>query len=628
MVVERWVNRWFLWLSTAVLLLAALFRLLFLQDIPPGLSQDEVFNLGMPAFILQGNHAFFFAQAYGHEPLYHYLTIPFYWLLGENFLTARLPSVFAGMLLVALTMRWGKRDFSPFTAVAAGALMAVSWWAIIFSRLGIRPILLPLFLVAMAWFWPHRDVRRGRPFLAGLFLGLSLYTYTGARVVFAIPVLFGVGQLLFAGDGEHRKTAVRGAFIVLATTLLLYIPLFLTLRADPSQQERVAQLAGPLKALQQGDWRPILQTMLLTLGAFSFTGDPRWTYMLPKRPLFDLFTSLFFYAGIILAIWRIRQPQYSLLLILLLVGILPSAMTPQAPSTIRMIGAMPAVFLLLGIGVQRLGIGDWRLGSGGLTLLLLLVGGRTVQDGFLTWSQAQETRVGNYQTVLLDMATYWRENPTERLVIADSFFEQIDAESFSRNLGVDNGARWVQTGDALGGGMVLPAGEGNGRLYVPEFAPINPFLLSLTTTGEPIYRSSSSPSFAVYDLLDEVDLPQLDEAILFDDKISLKGYEIIPTGDGDKIQLMTVWQVQRPLPWNLKSFVHLVDGAGTVVAQYDGFDAAPLRLYAGDTVIQLHTIMLPPDFSGPYELQFGLYTAENGRLTHAGEPSDRIIIVP
>ena len=112
--------------------------------------------------------------------------MPFQVLLGDNALSIRLPAAVLGFLLIALTMRWAKRSFDPLVAVAAGLFLAISWWPIIFSRIGIRPIMEPVFLLLFAWFWPRR------PWLAGLFLGLSLYTYTGARVIFLWPVLLAV----------------------------------------------------------------------------------------------------------------------------------------------------------------------------------------------------------------------------------------------------------------------------------------------------------------------------------------------------------------------------------------------------------------------------------------------------
>ncbi|MFN2135719.1 MAG: hypothetical protein ACK2UK_07190, partial [Candidatus Promineifilaceae bacterium] len=563
------VRSW-LWPATAVLLLAAVLRLAFLLEVPPGLAQDEVLNADVAGFIRQGAHALFFREGYGHEALYHYWSVPFQVLLGDNALAIRLPSVALGILLVALTLRWTRRAFDPIAALAAGALMAVSWWPIIFSRIGIRPIMEPVFLLLFAWFWPRR------PWLAGLFIGLSLYTYTAARVLFLWPLLLGLYWFLFRKRLPAEQINLKGrpfpqpmvaAGVVLLVMALLFLPLWLTLRADPSLQQRVEQLQGPLLALQSGELSPALANTLATAGVFSFTGDPRWTYMIPGQPLFNPLTAALFYGGLLLALWRFKQPAYAFLLFWLLVGMLPSALTPEAPSTIRLVGALPAVYVLPGLAVSWL----WQRGSastvpgwarGALVILfaavLLLAAGRTIIDGFVRWPQALETRL-KYQTVLLDMARYLRQGQEGTPVFADGFYRPITVDALRRDLNQDLRGRWVQSGAEVAGAVVLPV-EGDGRLYVPEFAAPDEMLLAAAgVAAEPLYRSAERPSFAVYALPSAEALPRLQEAVPFEGNLSLVGYEITTPQIGQAIQIVTVWQVEGALPDVLAVFVNWLD---------------------------------------------------------------------
>ena len=482
--------RWMKFLPyTLILLLAAIMRLVALRDLPPGLAQDEVLDAAIASFIRQGQHALFFRDGYGHEPLYHYLAAPFAPLLGANVLAVRLPSVFLGLLLVALTMRWAKREFGSVAAATAGLGLALSWWPIVFSRIGIRPILEPVLLVAAAWFWTRR------PWLAGLFLALAVYSYTPARVVYFIPLLYLIYLAIRYQFAVSPRRPLAPSLTILLVALALSIPLYLVLRADPSLQQRVDQLSGPVDALRRGDIQPILQTTLATLGVFSFTGDPRWTYSLPDRPLFDGLTALFFYGGLLIAVSRAwRQPQYAFVLIWLAVTLLPSALTPDAPSTVRLVGAMPVVYLLPGLAVawvwgfqvsgSRFQVSSFRFWVSSstqhaprttpdgsritryvmptiLAFILILNLTRTIQDGFINWPMEVETRL-RYQTTVLEAARQWQAQPDGTLVIADTFFEPIDQETLVLSAGQDVPARWVQAG----GAVVFPAG-GNGRLLVP-----------------------------------------------------------------------------------------------------------------------------------------------------------------
>jgi 4-amino-4-deoxy-L-arabinose transferase-like glycosyltransferase len=635
-------------MATAILLIAAIFRLAALHDVPPGLSQDEVLDADIATFIRQGRHAIFFREGYGHEPLYHYWAAPFQALLGDNVLSVRLPAVTLGLLLVAATMRWARRDFGEVAAVVTGVGLAISWWPIIFSRIGLRPILEPLLLVAAAWFW------RRRPWLAGVFLGLSLYSYTGARVVFLIPVVLALLQLLVRQPAPARRQQVQAAAIILVVALALYAPLYLTLRADPTLQQRIEQLVGPLEALRQGNAGPALQMTVATVGVFSFRGDPRWTYTLPGRPLFDPLTAILFYGGLLLASARWRRPRYTLILAWLGVTLLPSALTPQAPSTVRLVGAMPVVYLLPGLavgwvwsrsagvqGCRGAGVGDLRrfsipLPRSPVPLLVLVVLFTlnvflTIRDGFIRWPAAVETRLNHYQTVLLDMGRHWQQAPVERLVVADSFFEPIDADSLRRNLGLNPGARWVQTGTDRAGAVVFPgngANEANGRFYVPEFAaPPAELLAAAGVPQQPLYRSQSEPSFAVYRLPAAPDVAPMSQPVTFDGIITLLGYNVQPRQEGQPLTLITYWQVEARLPWDLTAFVHLVAADGSIVAQHDGLDAAPATLQPGDSFIQRHVLSLPNTLPDSSRLQLGLYTFhDQRRLTHAGEPADRILL--
>ena len=69
---------------------------------PPGLEHDEVAHWLINRDILAGEHAIYFIEAYGHEALYHYAQALFGAAVGDHALALRLPSVYLGVLLVAV----------------------------------------------------------------------------------------------------------------------------------------------------------------------------------------------------------------------------------------------------------------------------------------------------------------------------------------------------------------------------------------------------------------------------------------------------------------------------------------------------------------------------------------------
>lgn len=644
-------------MTTIVLFIAASFRLIAINDIPPGLAQDEVLDADIASFIRGGEHALFFRHGYGHEPLYHYWAVPFQAAFGDNVLSIRLPAVFLGLLLVALTMRWVRRDFGAVTALTAGIGLAISWWPIIFSRIGIRPILEPVLIVLAMWFWPLKAIELNRNYIksavvAGLWLGLSIYSYTAARIILLIPMMLLLGLLAqwfisHRREPENRdrleflRTQILLAAVVLLVGSIVYLPMALTLRANPDLQQRIEQLEGPLTALREGDVGPVLETTVATLGVFSFTGDPRWTYSLPGRPLFDPLTAILFYGGLIIAVWRWRSPIYLILPIWLFIALMPSALSPDAPSTVRIIGALPVIFVFPGLSVDRLLFTVLkRRGSrralrlspfilAFLAILVLFNGYRTIRDGFIRWPKNIETRE-RYQSVFQDIARYWVKNGMAPSVVADAFFEQIDADSLRRNIGADPAARWIQSGQGVSGAVVWPGGaDGAGLLiYVPEYAPLDPQLMEVAGISTvPAYRSDVTPSYAVYGLpvwnthrWESLAIDFADNDVDPGTLLSFEGIADFSTKP-DSIELITAWRILHLLPPDMAIFIHLLDSSGAVVAQFDGLDAAAETLRPGDTFLQRHIIDLPEGLlPGDYSLRLGLYKRGNGdRLITAGE---------
>ncbi len=120
-----------LWWVVLILLLAAAFRLYGINNIsPPGLEHDEVANWLIDRSILDGRHAIYFSEAYGHEAGFHYLQTVSIALLGDHALALRLPAAFAGLLLIAIQYASDSSSFwNPDCAVVYS-----SAWLSFFGR--------------------------------------------------------------------------------------------------------------------------------------------------------------------------------------------------------------------------------------------------------------------------------------------------------------------------------------------------------------------------------------------------------------------------------------------------------------------------------------------------------------
>lgn len=115
-------------------------------------------------------------------------------------------------------------------------------------------------------------------------------------------------------------------------------------------------------------------------------------------------------------------------------------------------------------------------------------------------------------------------------------------------------------------------------------------------------------------------LPRLNA--IFGDQIGLAGYR--SELQGDRLALTLYWQALAPPAADYTVFVHVLDGNGKIVAQYDGQPLGgdlPTRAWPpGYTVADAITIPLPSTLApGTYRLAAGLYDAASGvRLPISG----------
>ena len=143
-----------LW-AVLITLLAFGLRVAALESFPPGLRDDELIEtLVISQKILDGDLAFYYPDASGHEALYHALNAIFLAFFGPTGLGIRLLSAILGTLAVPLTYALARRMFGAAVGLTASALLAVSFWGLMYSRVGIRHSLTPvLALLAFYWFW-------------------------------------------------------------------------------------------------------------------------------------------------------------------------------------------------------------------------------------------------------------------------------------------------------------------------------------------------------------------------------------------------------------------------------------------------------------------------------------------
>ncbi|MDJ0755979.1 MAG: hypothetical protein QNJ45_20800 [Ardenticatenaceae bacterium] len=649
------------WLPYLILLWAAGMRFIGLyHQSPPGLSHDEVANWLIDRSILAGEHALYFTEAYGHEAGFHYWQTALVWLLGDHALALRLAAAFLGVGVVAITFSLIRRVFGRNMALIAMAVAAGHFWPVFYSRQALRAIMLPFTAALSLYFlWvylfpkPTSDPAPpsglsspvsslsslvSRPsssvILAAFFAGLSSYSYMASR---ALPFLFGgwiVYLLLFHAQTINIKEKWRGLTVFFMMYALLSWPLVAFIQAAPEAEIRIAEVDGPLRALLAGEFGPVVENGVAILGMFGFAGDPLWRQNVAGTAVFGWPAAVFFYAGVGIALWRWRDPRYGLLLIWAAAAALPSLVTIDAPSTIRMIlflpllGVFPAIVIhslstLSPVFPQLSTVFTRNLGIYLLTFAILLFSSaRTVQQLGVVWPQNDEVQFV-WQRDLTTAAFYLNDQPAvTAATIVGWTPETMDEPTMQVTLRRhDVALRFTGRVGAVTTAVLPGDKPANSVLLRPKILPFEAALEeTLTRHG---VHAQIDDNLAIYRWSEPFQpQPQTAQTAAFAGELLFWGFdqvgECLSTA-AVSCQIITYWQVTGETNDERRFFLHMVDDRGEVIAQSDLLDAPARFWQEGDWLIQVHTL---PTAAELFSLQLGVYDPRPPfarLLTAAGE---------
>lgn len=631
-------------LLVLILLVASAFRFVAIDNFPtphgaspPGLEHDEVAHWLINQDILAGNHAIYFTEAYGHEALYHYLQAAFGAAVGDHALALRLPSAYFGVLLVAVAYALGRRLFGPGVGLWSAAFLAVLFWPVFYSRLALRAISLPVFsgLAAYAWWRATPPVEVGHRassakwlLASGVLAGLSIHTYMAAR---AVPIFFALYTLYLALF--HRplfRRLWREIALFWLAFLLVAAPLALYLRGNPEAEVRIGEVDAPLRALLAGDMRPVVGNGLRIVAMFGIDGDPLWRQNVAGRPVFDPLMAALFYIGVAYSLWRWRDKRHAFLLLWLAASVIPSLVTIDAPSSIRIVNLLPMLMLFPLEVIHRvphLSTLREKLSTELITRTIVLVlavlwvlsAAGTVHALWRVWPNNDEVRFV-WQAALTGAAAYLDTSPASGPVAVGGWTpETMDAPTMELSLRRDDlSLRFFDPTQSL----ILPApaaGESI-RIVKPSILPLADPLRNLLRRWE-----QSIGEFTLYELSTmPTPNPATPANVEFDNQLTFLGHAVVEgCSAGDPCQIITYWRANAPTGEPLRYFLHAVDEAGEIVSQDDRLGAPAEHWRAGDVVVQLLTVE-----ETAAELRLGVYNPDERRRLTTVEGAEYLTLAP
>lgn len=352
-------------LSLPVLLLlgiAFFLRIYRLADYPIAVHQDELSNFYDAWSLVEtgadrwGQRYPVILRAFGDSdyrpPLFAWLCAGTFQVLGYSIFAGRLTAVVLGMLSLVLVYLTARKVGGRLMAYFALLLATFSPWHLNFSRSGIEGAMLPAFFVILALFLWIRAREKHFPvrtlMLAGLVTGLGTNSYQAGKLIFLLLALLVMADLFRQKSRSYRKILLFGCCCLVGAAPQVLA--WLTMPAGFISRARETMMPFSFTYYYASQ---VLRNIFSTLSPdFLFFSFSEFNYETTARLLPVEFG--FFYLG--LFHWKQTGerngvfPTWCFYLLLLIV-IVPSALTWKNPHALRSSGLIVLLPLVSAAGI-------------------------------------------------------------------------------------------------------------------------------------------------------------------------------------------------------------------------------------------------------------------------------------
>ncbi len=373
-------------LFTLIILFASFLRLYDLSSIPAGVNRDEA-SIGYTAYsILQtgkdeyGKRLPLSFESFGDWklPLYIYTTIPFVKVLGLTELSVRLPSALAGIFTIGALFALVRVLFANIPlALLSSFILSIMPWHIHISRVESESNIAILFVTLATILFLKALTYKRTIFLtiSGVLFALTYYTYHGNHI---FTTLFALGLIFLYRDEVFRipKWFVSAGVSLALVAIILSFTLFsanktkisgIGIFGDPTIVHTKIELVRLSHANPSALFsrllhnKPIYALSTITqnyLKSYSpeflfITGGKNHAHNIQGYGNMHPIESIFLLLGLCFVLTQIKKKKYLLILWWLLAAGVAPAITKDAPHSNRMFAVVPALSILVALGIQQ-----------------------------------------------------------------------------------------------------------------------------------------------------------------------------------------------------------------------------------------------------------------------------------
>lgn len=626
-----------------VTLVGAFFRLWSINSVPPGLSSDEADWGYITLRIVKGE----LLQISELGTLSSYFSALPVLIMGRSAVALRIGVALSGIMTIPFIYLWVYESFNRrLIAFIASGLYAITFACVHLNRLAFPPNPLP-FVQALAWYMFWRGIHRKELWstvCAGMVLGLSLYCYQASfALIFAMMIFWASWLWSRRSKMDFKLSAFFWAGFALTSLLFLvkFLPNFFT---SPRYTNQF--IFNP--KVHQGKLFPLIIKQISEHAAlFGFTGDGRWRHNLPGKPIFDPVMSLFFWAGIVIAIAQIRKAPYSFILLNLGVTLLPGILAKNdvGPHFLHISGAFipaclfPAITIDYALEILKNRIRPVAFIAWGFFFLFMgLEGYKTFYDYFRVWA-IEVSKTMSFDEIFVETAHLLsRYSPQPEIwLLPNSSFQATPfaPSSFTFNYASNTPFKFIPANESEAPKKLKEAIKGRKLVGLVEWdfdalkwaalihgdkKGLLRFLLEQVGTLKE-RRTFNGITVSIYEMPQVLDFtlyPAKSVAIHFDKKIALRGFNLKEeVNSGEIMWVVFLWEAINPPGQDYKAAVYITDEAGHIIAQDDRFLMDKTWNFtsswqANNQGLDYRLIPIPPGTTpGRYQINVAVYEAES-----------------
>jgi 4-amino-4-deoxy-L-arabinose transferase-like glycosyltransferase len=316
-------------------------RLFRIDTIPSSVYWDEA-SIGYNAYsVLQtgrdewGEFMPLHFRAFGEFklPVYVYSVVISEAVFGLTPFAIRLPSVIFGLLsIVGLYLLVYKLTNIKLLSLLSSFLFVITPWFFIFSRTGYEAVAGLAFFIWAIYFLILSNKQKFLFIISSFLFIISAYSYNSFRIL--TPIVLGVSLLYLLTKKQYGVVIVSG-LILLASIFPLY---------------KLYKQDSGLSRLQTVGSNNFVQNYLKNFSpSYLFVnGDSNPRSQMPDTSQLYYLDILFLVLGII---YILKNKNYYLILILLIISPIPAAITRENPHALRSILMSPVLSVISAMGI-------------------------------------------------------------------------------------------------------------------------------------------------------------------------------------------------------------------------------------------------------------------------------------